>query len=173
MYQIVVVDSRLARIFRTPGPGRKFEAVRELANPGASRHERDLVTSRPGRVFNRVAGVRQALAVQSERRRQTQNWWRSVGRSLSGPLAAPDADGLLLVAGPRAAESILAVMRPGPDRDRLLVHRRNLADQSVAELQRRLQAALQSMARQRTSAALAGSARRGRSSAPGRIRSST
>lgn len=155
MYHIVVVDSQAVRVYRTRGPGRLFERAREIANPDMSRHERDLVSARPGRVFNRTAGVHQTLTASSERRRRTEAWLRSVGRTVVTPLLAADSDGLLLVAAPRATESILAGMRGKPAKQRLATHRCNLAGQPTAALQRRLQIALQTLARQHAKAAMA------------------
>jgi len=154
MYHIVVVDSHVVRIYRTRGPGLLFEQVREIANPDMSRHERDLVSARPGRVLNRAAGVHQTLTVSSERRRRTEAWLKSVGRTVVTPLVVSDSDGLLLVAAPRATESILAGMRKSA-KERLATHRCNLAGQPIAALQRRLQVALQVLARQHAKVAMA------------------
>jgi len=155
MYHIVVVDSHVVRVYRTRGPGRLFEQVREFANPDMSRHERDLVSARPGRVLNRAAGIHQALTASSERRRRTEAWLKSVGRTVVTPLMTADSDGLLLVAAPRATESVLAGTRGKPVKERMATHRCNLAGQPIAALQRRLQVALQALARQHAKVAMA------------------
>jgi hypothetical protein len=147
MYYVIVVDAHVARVYGTEGPGHSFELISETRNPDAAPHERDLGTARPGRVFNRGAGIRQTLApTHSEGRRLTELWFRSVGRNVVKPLAG-QASGIVLTAAPRAAASILAALRPRPADERVATYRCNLAGHPLISLQRRLQPSLQSLFR--------------------------
>lgn len=102
MLHILVMDTATARLFMTAGPHKPLVPVCEFVNPAGRAHERDLVSSRPGRVFNRVAGIHQAFEpAMSARNHALVAWLRSLLKPLQSVMRTYNSEGLVLVAAPR------------------------------------------------------------------------
>jgi hypothetical protein len=51
--QVVVADYAIARFYRLPDAAVRPELIDVLGNPAARTSDRELISSRPGRMFNR------------------------------------------------------------------------------------------------------------------------
>ena len=148
MMHILVADARTVRVFQSSAAPRSFSEIAVFRNSAAGRHERDLVTDRPGRVINRAAGRRQAYEPRTRARQHSmQIWLKQAGPSIRELLESHDTEGLLLVAAPR----VLAELRkclPSQVSGRVIGELPvDLARQGPAALRVRLQPALRDAAR--------------------------
>lgn len=148
MFHVLIADGMTVRVYETNPTA---DALHELAvfhNRVAHQHERDLVTSRPGRVVNRAAGIRQSYDPKvTAKQYQTQRWLKLVGVQLQLLLASQRSDAVILVASPR----LLAELRRHlPARVRALIHAefaRDLVHLPQNVLAQRLQPTVRAAAR--------------------------
>lgn len=107
--RIVVADQTEARFYDALGYGRTLVEQGVLRNPSGRAHERDLVSDRPGRVFERAADAhrrRGASARHSSgsertaRRHTVEVFARRIGAELDRARRARRYEALVLVAGP-------------------------------------------------------------------------
>lgn len=148
MIHALVADTRTIRVFEGSPPAKALTEIAVFHNEAAGRHERDLVSDRPGRVVNGASGMHQAYEA---RTRPTQHametWLKAIGSSLQDLLKDRSSDCLVLVAAPR----MLAQLRkslPASVRKRVADELPlDLAQQPLADLKKRLQPALAAAAR--------------------------
>lgn len=143
MIHALVADTRSIRVFEASDRASAPSEVAVLRNPVAGRHERDLVSDRPGRIINSACGVHQAYEPKrSAAEHAMQVWLKQVAPSIRELVQSRRTDGLVLVASPR----ILAHLRRSlPASVRKLVAgeiRLDLAHASAADLKRRLRPAI-------------------------------
>ncbi|HXQ32012.1 MAG TPA: host attachment protein [Steroidobacteraceae bacterium] len=100
--QVVVADYAVARFYRLPDAAVRLELIDALGNPAARTTERELVSGRPGRIFNRGIGHTQSFDPRNRHKRIfEENFARAIARRIGRRLAAERADELIVVAGPR------------------------------------------------------------------------
>jgi protein required for attachment to host cells len=143
MIHALVADTRSIRVFEAFGRAAAPAEVAVLRNPDAGRHERDLVSDRPGRVINSASGGHQAYERRtSAKQRAMQVWLKQIGPSLRELIESRHSEGLVLVASPR----MLANLRRGlPASIRKLVAGEmplDLSHASTIDLKRRLRPAM-------------------------------
>ncbi len=106
--RVLVADQSEARLFDL-GPHNSLELVGRLADPLAHLHDRDLVSDRPGRKFDRAplrAGRRGATAhhatggESSPRRHEAEAFARRIATELEHAHQRGDFEGLILMSGP-------------------------------------------------------------------------
>ena len=108
MFLAILADNQTLRVIEVAPIGMALREVAEFRNRAAACHERDLVTARPGRVFNRAAGTRQAYEPKtSAKQTLTRRWLKAVGVQVQSLLSERGVQALILVAAPR----MLAEMR--------------------------------------------------------------
>jgi protein required for attachment to host cells len=143
MIHIVVADARTLRVFAGSISPRTFEEVTVFRNVAAGRHERDLVSDRPGRVINGAAGVHQAYSPRTSAKEHSQQMWlRSIGQPLRELLDARGGAGLLLVAGPRTLSQLRKCLPQSILQTVVAEVPLDVARQSSSELRTRLQGAI-------------------------------
>src|SRR5690349_10251534 len=99
MMHALVADTRSIRIFEASGGAGAPWEVAVLRNAAAGRHERDLVSDRPGRVINGASGAPQAYERKaSAKQHAMQVWLKEVGPSLRELIESRRSEGLVLVA---------------------------------------------------------------------------
>jgi protein required for attachment to host cells len=99
--QIVVASRAAARFFEFRPDAGGVRPTDELVNADTSHHERDLVSSRPGSMRNRAAGIPQSFdSGTPAREHTTQEFARRVAERLGRGDEAQNATPLLIVAGP-------------------------------------------------------------------------
>lgn len=138
MIHALVADTRSIRVFEVSDRAAPWE-VAVLRNPAAGRHERDLVSDRPGRVINGASGGHQAYEPKaSAMQHATQVWLKQVGPSIRELIESRHGDGVVLVAAPRMLVNLRRSL-PASIRKRVAGEMRlDLAHQSVANLKKRL-----------------------------------
>ncbi|HKQ12674.1 MAG TPA: host attachment protein [Steroidobacteraceae bacterium] len=148
MIHALVADARSIRVFETSGRAGSPAEVAVLRNPDAGRHERDLVSDRPGRVINSSAGRHQAYEPKSSPMQHAmQVWLKQIGPSLRELIDSRQGDGIVLVAAPRMLASLRKSL-PASIRKRVAAEvRLDLAHSSVADLKKRLEPAMAAVAR--------------------------
>ncbi|HXQ63968.1 MAG TPA: host attachment protein [Steroidobacteraceae bacterium] len=100
--QVVVADYALARFYRLPDAALRPELIDTLGNPAARSSERELVSGRPGRIFDRGMGHTQSFDPRSRHKRIfEENFAKSIARRIGRQLATERTDELVVVAGPR------------------------------------------------------------------------
>jgi protein required for attachment to host cells len=148
MFHVLIAGNETVRVYETSPTGGALHELAVFHNQVAHQHERDLVASRPGRVVNRAAGIRQAYDPKvTEKQHQTQRWLKLVGVQLQLLLARARSDALILVASPRM---LAELRRHLPVRVRALIHAelaRDLAHLPKNMLAQRLQPTLRAAAR--------------------------
>ena len=106
--RLVVADQGEARFYEVR-PHNSVELIGQLADPIAHLHDRDLVSDRPGRKFDRAplsAGRRGATAhhatggEQSPRRHEAEAFARRVAAELEQAYRRGDFEGLIVMSGP-------------------------------------------------------------------------
>ena len=148
MIHALVADARSIRVFEASQAAAAPAEVAVLRNPDAGRHERDLVSDRPGRVINRAAGRHQAYEPKSSPMQHAmQVWLKEIGPSLRELIDSRHGDGVVLVAAPRMLANLRKSLPP-------TVRKRvkgeiglDLARASVASLKKRLAPAMAAAAR--------------------------
>jgi protein required for attachment to host cells len=140
MIHAIVADARTVRIFEGSPAGRALAEVAVFRNQAAGRHERDLVSDRPGRVINAASGAHQAYEPKVRASQHAmQSWLRAIGPSLNGLLEARSNESLVLVASPRMLAQLRKTL-PVAVRKRVTSEiRLDLAQHPLGELKKRLQ----------------------------------
>jgi protein required for attachment to host cells len=101
------------RVLESAGPSPKLAEIAVFRNVAAGRHERDLVSDRPGRVINAAAGTRQSFAPRtSARLHSMQVWLKALNPSLRELLQSHDNDSVVLVAAPRMLAELQRQLPP-------------------------------------------------------------
>ena len=151
MIHALVADTRSIRVFEASSRAAAPAEVAVLRNPDAGRHERDLVSDRPGRVINGASGRHQVYQPKaSAMQHAMQVWLKQIGPSLRELIESRRSDGLVLVASPRMLANL---GRSLPASFRKLVASEmplDLAHASAADLKRRLRPAMAAAARKLT-----------------------
>ena len=147
MLHVVVADNSTVRVYETIALGSALVAIAAFHNP-VGKHERDMVTSRPGQVINRAAGIPQSYEPKVSARQQlTQRWLKLVGAQLQLLLTGHKSAGMILVAAPRL---LAEFRRQLPTRTRALILgqlARDLTHHPVSVLTKRVQPAMRAAAR--------------------------
>lgn len=113
MLHILIADRRTVRVLENAGPGPALTEIAIFRNAAAGRHERDLVSDRPGRVMNVAAGTRQSYEPRtSARLHAMQVWLRELRPSLRELLRSHNNERLLLVASPRMLAELQRQLPP-------------------------------------------------------------
>lgn len=144
MIHALVADTRSIRVFEASG--RAAAAPTEVAvlrNFDAGRHERDLVSDRPGRVINGASGRHQAFEPKaSAMEHAMQVWLKQVGPAIRELIESRHGDAVVLVASPRMLPSLRRSL-PASIRKRVAGEvPLDLAKASLADLKRRLRPAM-------------------------------
>ncbi len=139
MIHVLIADGSIARLYEVSGPARALSEIVDFGNAIAKLHERDLVSSKPGRSFNRNSGGRQTFAPHAtEKQHLTHRWLGGVAQALQPLLRSRDSEGLILVASPRLLAEFRPLL-PKALRAKVLVeYARNLAGLPIATLTQRL-----------------------------------
>jgi protein required for attachment to host cells len=117
--------------------------ARTLHNPSAHRSERELVSSPPGRVFNRSSGARQVLAPREERREvHLRRFARTIAAEIGTALKRTECEDVALVAPPRVLALIRSALPPRLRRRILVEVPRDLVHGPVSTVRKELRAAL-------------------------------
>jgi protein required for attachment to host cells len=106
--RIVVADQSDARLYELAARGEPLAFVRELQNPQAHLHERDLVSDRPARRFANAPGTRRRGAVvhhatggeNTAHKRLAEHFARQLADELEKERAAGAYDRLVIMAAP-------------------------------------------------------------------------
>ncbi len=142
MIHAIVADTRRLRVFEAVTDRVPFELA-VFANPAGGKHERELVSDRPGRVINPASGARQALQNHMPAGEHAlQVWLKGVGPSLAELLAGRASTAVLLFASPRLLPTLRRCL---PASLRRLVHAEvtlDLANQPSGTLRKRIEPAL-------------------------------
>ncbi len=102
MIKILVANRGRADLYETAAWGGRLTCVRSFTNPEAHLHESELVSDRPGRTFNRSAGVHQAYGQRHLiRDRATEKFARRVARAMGPEMQKDVTAHLVLVGAPR------------------------------------------------------------------------
>lgn len=147
MIHVLVADSRTVRMLQGSTSNALAEVV-AYRNPNFARHERDLVSDRPGRVINAAARIHQAYQPKVPAKRHSMvTWLRSIGPSLQKVMDDRNSDGLVLVAAPRTLAQVRKCLPPSV-RQRITAELPlDLAREPLATLRKRLQPTLRATAR--------------------------
>jgi protein required for attachment to host cells len=148
MIHALVADTRSIRVFEASDRAGAPLEVAVLRNPDAGRHERDLVSDRPGRVINGASGGHQAYEPRvSAKEHAMQVWLRQIGPSIRELIDSRQGDGLVLVAAPRMLASLRRSL-PASIRKRVAGEMPlDLTKSSAANLKKRLGPAMAAAAR--------------------------
>jgi protein required for attachment to host cells len=147
MIHVLTADGSIARLYEVSGEKRVLREIADFGNSIAALHERDLVSSRPGRSYNRTSGSRQTFEASSEKQHLTHRWLSGVAQSLQPLLASRDCQCLILVASPRLLSEFRALL-PKPLQKKVLVeYSRNLAGLPLTTLNIRLRPSVLSAVR--------------------------
>ena len=120
--RIVVADQAEARFYDAMGFGRPLTVAGRITNPAGRQHERDLVSDRPGRVFERAADPRHRRGASarhssgpehSARRHSVEVFTRRIGAELERAWRARRFDSLVIVAGARLMGRLRAALPAG------------------------------------------------------------
>lgn len=143
MLYVLIADNKTARVFQFDVQENAFEELAVFRNVELGRHERDLLSDRPGRVLGGASGIHHSYEPnESARHRAAQRWLKSVGTSLRSLLAGRANDGVILVAAPRTLAALRASL-PATLLVKLRAEiKRNLVKHSQQDLRKRLQPAL-------------------------------
>lgn len=139
--RIVVADQAEAIFYDTASLRAQPREVAHITDPAAHLHDRDLVSDRPGRSFDRFGGQRHAIERENgPRQQEAVRFARRILRRLDAARRKGEYDELIVVAGP----PFLGVMRremSRPTRERV-VHeiRKDLVHSPVESLRRHLPA---------------------------------
>jgi protein required for attachment to host cells len=146
-YRVLVATRAQAELYSLAGPTAPLRRVAHLANPAARRHDRDLGAGRPGRVWNRSAGVRHALEqAHGLRESADRRFAQAVATTLAGAAGEPGRTGIVLVAEPRLL-GLYAQLLPRHVTDRVVARLPvNLGKAPAEVLRKRVRAALRAPA---------------------------
>jgi protein required for attachment to host cells len=107
--RIVVADESEVRFYDLDGTGRRLHPARRLTDPIAHLHNRDMVSDKPGRVFDHAPpshGRRGAVGhhstggERSPRKHEALHFARTVATELDKDRSTGEFDKLVLMAGP-------------------------------------------------------------------------
>ena len=106
--RIVVADQSNARLYELAARGEPLAFIRELQNPQARLHERELVSDRPGRRFANAPGIKRRGAVVHHATGGEHTWHKQLAEHFARQLAdelekeraAGAYDRLVLMAAP-------------------------------------------------------------------------
>lgn len=148
MIHALVADRRSIRVFEASQAAAAPAEVAVLRNPDAGRHERDLISDRPGRVVNGAAGRRQAFEPKSSPMQHAMEvWLKQIGPSLRELIDSRHSDAVVLVAAPRMLANLRKSL-PATVRKRVKGQiGLDLARANVASLKKRLGPAMAAAAR--------------------------
>jgi protein required for attachment to host cells len=140
---VVVADTAVAQLYTLAKRNGLLKAARELQNPAAHQHSRDLGTDRPGRTANSATGVRHALQSRHDLKKEADaKFAATVVAAVARAAKSPDQPEIVLVAGPRLLGQYRKAL-PATLRDRVAAELpSNLAKLPLAELNARVRAAL-------------------------------
>jgi len=142
--RVVVADLSEARFYDTSGLNAPLQLVGTFTDPKARLHERDLVSDRPGRVFDHAAparGRRGSVAHhgtngdRSARRHETETFARHVTRALHVALRENQIDRIVLVAAPAFLGMLREIAPPAVKAAVVAEVRKDLVHQSERVLQ--------------------------------------
>ena len=149
MIHVLTEDGRVARLYEVSGPKRDLREIVDFGNAVANLHERDLVSSKPGRTFNRASGARQTFTdASTEKKHLTHRWLSGVAKSLQPLLASRNCQCLILVASPRLLSEFRALLPKSVQSKVLVEHTRNLVGLPITTLNKRLRPSVLSAVRQ-------------------------
>lgn len=148
MIHAIVADTRRLRVFEAMDNRAPVE-VAVFANPAGGRHERDLVSDRPGRVINTASRAHQSFANHTSAvEHALQVWLREVGQPLAELLDERGSTAILLFASPRLLPMLRRCL-PASLRDRVRAEMTlDLAHQPSGALRKRIEPALRTAAKQ-------------------------
>jgi len=147
MIHVLTADGSIARLYEVSGEKRVLREIADFGNAIAKLHERDLVSSRPGRSYNRTSGARQTLVGSSEKQHLTHRWLSAVAQSLAPLLASRDCQCLILVAAPRLLSEFRELLPKAVQKKVLVEYSRNLAGLPIATLNLRIRPSVLSAVR--------------------------
>jgi protein required for attachment to host cells len=99
--RIVVADQAEAIFFDTPSLAARPKEVGRISDPLAHKHDRDLVSDRPGRTYESVGKARHAITRENDPRHQEAvRFARRISCRLDDALHRDEFDELVVVAGP-------------------------------------------------------------------------
>jgi protein required for attachment to host cells len=99
--RIVVADQAEAIFYDVPSLEARPKEVGRISDPLAHKHDRDLVSDRPGRAYESVGHARHAIARENDPRQQEAvRFARRISCRLDDALHRDEFDELLVVAGP-------------------------------------------------------------------------
>jgi protein required for attachment to host cells len=139
--RIVVADQAEAIFYDSPALEAAPKEVARISDPLAHLHDRDLMSDRPGRSYERVGGARHAIERENDPRyREAVRFARRIARRLDEARRKDEFEQLIVVAGP----AFLGLMRQEmsrPTRERVVheVHK-DLVHSPVDALRRHLPA---------------------------------
>ncbi len=137
MLHLLIADNAAARLFQAPDSNRSITEIYTFINPAARVHERDIVSSRPGRMINRVAGIHQSFEPETSARHHVlAAWVHSLKKPLRALLSERKSEGLIVVASPRLLAALKNELRKHVTIQGELA--RNLAGLSASTLDKRL-----------------------------------
>jgi protein required for attachment to host cells len=144
--RVLVANKTQAELYDLPTRRSALKPVRTFINPAGKKRESALGTSRPGRVMNRSAGVRQAYeSKHSIKEQAVEELVRQVAAALAAHVKRGSGTRMVLVAAPQT----LGIYRrhlPAAVRKRVILEiQRDLNKLPVATLEKRVLAALQEL----------------------------
>lgn len=99
--RIVVADQAEAIFYDAPSLDARPKEVGRISDPLARKHDRDLVSDRPGRAYESVGHARHAIASENDPRHQEAvRFARRISCRLDDALSLDEFDELVVVAGP-------------------------------------------------------------------------
>jgi protein required for attachment to host cells len=152
MIHVLVADTRTVRMLEGSTSSTLAEVV-TYRNPAFARHERDLVSDRPGRVINAAGRIPQTYEPKvSAKKHSMATWLKSIGAPLQKVVEGRNSDGLVLVAAPRTLAQLRKSL-PAALRKRIVAELAlDLAGQPLSALRKRLQPTFRGAARKRSQA---------------------
>jgi protein required for attachment to host cells len=140
-WRILVADSAEARIYAADGAITSLKLLATLRNPSARKPERELVSARQGRKFNRSGGVQQSLSAPgSWHRASTEQFAKTIALVAGRQLARDER--LVLVAAPRLLGLVERALPAGARKRLARTVPRDVVHEGAAELRARLRKAL-------------------------------
>jgi protein required for attachment to host cells len=134
---VIVADSARADFYEMDSATARLRKIRVMTNPAARKHERDLASGAPGRVLNRMGGVRHAL---QQHQTPKEHAAAKFSQALARAIAADVGDHrFLLVAAPRLLGAIRRPLAKLAGERIIGELPRDLIDLPRAQLQQRVQ----------------------------------
>jgi protein required for attachment to host cells len=134
--RVIVADSGRATFYELASRRGRLQELGSMTNPAARKHERDLGSGAPGRVMNRMGGVRHAYqAHDSIKGHAAGEFARALARRIA---AAPRDRQIMIVAAPRLLSAIRQRLPKGIAARVVSELAHDLVDLPRDELQRRI-----------------------------------